>query len=101
MSSCSFKDKGWLEAQIEANNIKLISHADLSEIEKVGEGGFSTIYKACWKSRRMTVALKTLKTLKFNSICELVNEVNIIIKMINNCHIIKILTIVGLLNLFY
>ena len=81
MSSCSFKDKGWLEAQIEADNVKLISYADLSEIEKVGEGGFSIIYKACWESRRMTVALKTLK---FNSICELVNEVNIIIKMINN-----------------
>jgi serine/threonine protein kinase len=61
----SFKDRDWLDAQIEANSIKSFNYEEFSEIKKVGEGGFGNVYKAYWKSRRMTVALKTLK---FNSI---------------------------------
>ena len=70
------KDKDWLEAQIEANSIKSFNHADFSSIEKVGEGGFGNVYKAYWKSRRLTVALKTLKTIPDESTREFVREVN-------------------------
>src|SRR5436305_8372140 len=47
------KDKGWLEAQIEANNIKFFNYDEFSKIEKVGKGGFGTVHKAYWESRRM------------------------------------------------
>ena len=58
-------------------NIKYFNCAEFSEIRKVGEGGFGCVSKAHWKSRRMTVALKTLK---IDSIHEFVREVNSIIR---------------------
>ena len=67
--------KYWLYEQIEENNIKSFRYDEFSEIEKVGEGGFGTINKAYWKSRRMTVALKILKTK--STICDFVKEVNL------------------------
>jgi serine/threonine protein kinase len=67
--------KDWLDKQIETENIKSFNYNEFSKIEKVGEGGFSTINKAYWKSRGMTVALKTLKTK--STICDFVKEVNL------------------------
>lgn len=73
------KDKDWLEAQIEANNIKSFNHAEFSNIVRVGEGGYGNVYKAYWKSRRMTVALKALKTIPDETTREFVREVNFIL----------------------
>jgi serine/threonine protein kinase len=73
------KDKVWLEAQIEANSIKSFNHAEFSNIVRVGEGGFGNVYKAYWKSRRMTVALKSLKAIPDETTREFVREVNFIL----------------------
>jgi serine/threonine protein kinase len=70
-------NKDWLEAQIEANSIKSFNHAEFSNIEKVGEGGYGNVYKAYWKSRRMTVALKALKTISDETTREFIREVNL------------------------
>lgn len=72
------KDKVWLKAQIEANNIKSFNYVEFSNIEKVGEGGFGNVFKAYWRSRRMTVALKTLKSIPNETTPEFVREVNYI-----------------------
>ncbi|GBB91673.1 hypothetical protein RclHR1_19020003 [Rhizophagus clarus] len=53
----------WLESQIEGQNIKSFNHDEFSNKVKVGEGGFGTVHKAYWKNRRMTVALKSLKSI--------------------------------------
>ncbi|PKK74273.1 kinase-like protein [Rhizophagus irregularis] len=72
------KDKDWLEAQIEANSIKSFNHAEFSNIVRVGEGGFGNVYKAYWKSRRMTVALKSLKAIPDETTREFVRELRLL-----------------------
>ncbi|PKY42789.1 kinase-like protein [Rhizophagus irregularis] len=72
------KDKVWLEAQIEANSIKSFNNAEFSNIVRVGEGGFGNVYKAYWKSRRMTVALKSLKAIPDETTREFVRELRLL-----------------------
>src|SRR5687767_2728104 len=40
--------------------LQWIPYDDLTNIEKIGEGGFATIYKATWLNGNKTVALKKL-----------------------------------------
>jgi len=40
-----------------------ISFLDLDMTEVIGCGGFGVVYKATWKSRRMTVAVKKIMTM--------------------------------------
>src|SRR5215213_5358446 len=69
------------------NYLQWIPYNDLTNIEKIGEGGFATIYKATWlngyksvdynerTSKDMTVALKKLHNSQ-NISNEFLNEVN-------------------------
>src|SRR5688572_23901594 len=75
--------------------LQWIPYNDLTDIEKIGEGGFATIYKATWLngdkyggyserySRDMPVALKILHN-SHNISDEFLNEVNIIFLFIFN-----------------
>lgn len=64
-------DLSSLHPALIATNLEksLESFSDESEWEKLGEGGFSTVYKAKFKEQHIPVALKTLKRCVLIFIC--------------------------------
>ncbi|CAG8473588.1 4121_t:CDS:2 [Racocetra fulgida] len=51
----------FINKAINDGDINHIKYGEFTNIEKIGEGGFNTVYKAEWKKGGLTVALKNLK----------------------------------------
>ena len=79
-----------------SNHLQWIPYNDLTNIEKIGEGGFSTIYKATWlngykssnynnerTSKDIPVALKKLHYSQ-NISDEFLNEVNYLLILVSD-----------------
>ena len=65
----------WIEDAISKYCITCHEYDEFQNIERIGSGKFSEVYRANWKSKNTVVILKSFK----NDICiakEIVNEVN-------------------------
>ena len=71
-----------------SNHLQWIPYNDLTDIEKIGEGGFATIFKATWLNGEKSVNYKNKRTIKDRTVAlkklhnsqnisdEFLNEVN-------------------------
>ena len=65
----------WIEDAISKYCINYHEYDEFQNIERIGSGKFSEVYRATWKNTNTVVALKSFK----NDSCimkEIVNEVN-------------------------
>ncbi|KAF0508293.1 kinase-like protein [Gigaspora margarita] len=56
----------WLEIAFSEQYINCYPYSQFTNFERIGQGGFGTVFKSEWKDRELTVALKTLKNLDKN-----------------------------------
>src|SRR5688572_3810717 len=52
--------QGWLEENIQSENINYFDRNEFTEYEVIGMGGFGVVESAEWKNRGIKVALKSL-----------------------------------------
>ena len=66
----------WIEEGISKRYINYHEYNEFQNIQRLGSGGFSEVYKANWKSSNTIVALKSFINDNDNCIMkEIVNEV--------------------------
>ncbi|CAG8798134.1 2932_t:CDS:1, partial [Racocetra fulgida] len=53
--------KKWFDDAIQQQHISKFDYDEFETLEKIGEGGFGTVYKAEWKFNGLSVVLKRLK----------------------------------------
>jgi len=53
----------WIEKSIADKRIKYYEYSDFKNIEEIGKGGFSNIYRANWKNSDQNLVLKSLLNL--------------------------------------
>ncbi|RIB09319.1 kinase-like domain-containing protein [Gigaspora rosea] len=56
----------WLEIAFSEQYINCYPYNQFTNFERIGQGGFGTVFKSEWKDPELTVALKTLKNLDKN-----------------------------------
>jgi hypothetical protein len=64
----------WIEEAIAKKYFKYYEYNHFNNIEKIGSGGFGTVYRAKWKNSHSYLALKSFFNLNV-TIKEIVNEV--------------------------
>ena len=64
----------WFKKSIENEEINFYDYQDFSNISKIGSGGFSSVYTACWKNTEAKFAIKKFSK-AFITKDEIINEV--------------------------
>jgi hypothetical protein len=65
----------WIEKSIADKCFKYYEYGDFKNIEKIGSGGFSNVYRANWKNSNQYLVLKSLFNLDHYTAKEIVHEV--------------------------
>jgi hypothetical protein len=65
----------WLEESISKKHIKNYDYEYFSPLERIGGGGFGTVYRAKWRESEQYFALKSFTNLENAAIKELAHEV--------------------------
>ena len=66
----------WIEEAIAKDYFKYYEYKHFSNIQEIGSGGFSKVYRANWKNSEQYFALKSFKKLDDAAVKEIVGEVN-------------------------
>jgi serine/threonine protein kinase len=69
---------GWINLKRGDDDINYFEYDELTDVKKIGEGGFGFVNKAYWKSGKITLALKILLNKSINE--KNANEMNIFLK---------------------
>lgn len=65
----------WIEKGIAEGYISYNDYDEFQNIQYIGSGGFSIVYRATWECRDIVVALKSFKNDNYDVMKEIVNEV--------------------------
>lgn len=84
--------KPWFVSDITGSRPKLVEirDSDLKFMEKVGSGGFGSVWKGQWISKKMTVAIKTLVDIDEREVRDLHDSCVVL----NIHHLVKYSTII-------
>ncbi|CAG8791281.1 39457_t:CDS:2, partial [Gigaspora margarita] len=56
----------FINKAMDDGDINFVNYKEFTSIEKIGEGGFNSVYKSEWKKGGLTVALKSLKDINID-----------------------------------
>jgi serine/threonine protein kinase len=70
----------WIDQCIEERHIKYYEYYDFNNLEEIGSGGFSKVYRANWKQNEKYFALKSFGLDNDKVVKKAVNEVMYILK---------------------
>jgi serine/threonine protein kinase len=65
----------WIDQSIIKKHIKYFEYHDFKNLEEIGSGEFSKVYRANWKQNEKYLALKSFSLDNDNVVKKVVNEV--------------------------